>query len=359
MTATHRALVRRAPDRRGRTLVDVARVPTPALADGDLLVAPVIAGVCGTDWQILRGDRSDPAATPGHEGVARVIAGDGAFAAGDLVTVNPTHPTDPGFLLGHNVPGFWSERTLVPASAVAAGLVLPVAPSLPDPAPVGALAEPLASAMYGLEIALSIARPRSLVVWGDGIVGRLAAELWTRELRDLRVLQVSRSSADDPGLPARLRGLPGPVAAVLVTPRSVTADALTQVDRHVDTELLVDVHGGVDAGLVPLRFGPVDVAAVRAANGGGEPHLPVRVSFTRPDAAPIQLYGHRGVAARHLRAALDLLITDPAGFAPVLTHVVDLDGAARLINDVLSAGARVHDGRRVLKAAIRIDGSTP
>lgn len=171
MTATHRALVRRAPDRRGRTLVDVARVPTPALADGDLLVAPVIAGVCGTDWQILRGDRSDPAATPGHEGVARVIAGDGAFAAGDLVTVNPTHPTDPGFLLGHNVPGFWSERTLVPASAVAAGLVLPVAPSLPDPAPVGALAEPLASAMYGLEIALSIARPRSLVVWGTASWG--------------------------------------------------------------------------------------------------------------------------------------------------------------------------------------------
>ena len=358
MTATHRALVRRVPDHTGRTLVDVARVPTPGLTHGDLLVAPVVAGICGTDWQILNGDRSDPAETPGHEGVAQVVAGDGTFTVGELVTVNPTHPTDPAFLLGHNVPGLWSERALVPASAVAAGLVLPVAAAPPDPAIAGALAEPLASAMYGLEIALSVASPRSLVVWGDGIVGHLAARIWTRELRGLRVLQVSRSCATDPGLPARLHDLPGPVAAVLATPRSGTLDALGLVDRHIDTELLVDVHGGIDAGPVPLRGGPVDVAAVRASNCGGEPHIPVHVSLPRPDAAPIHLYGHRGVAERHLRAAIDLLIADPSGFAPILTHVVDLDGAAELINGVLAAGTRVHEGRRVLKAAIRIDGFT-
>ncbi|MCS3780017.1 alcohol dehydrogenase catalytic domain-containing protein [Tsukamurella ocularis] len=359
MTATHRALVRRAPDHTGRTLVDVAQVPTPTLADGDLLVAPVVAGICGTDWQILRGERPDPSRILGHEGVARVVAGDGTLQVGGLVTVNPTHPTDPGFLLGHNVPGMWSERTVVPAAAVNAGLVLPVPEPLADPTLVGSLAEPLASTMYGLEIARSIARPRSLVVWGDGIVGRLAAMLWTRELPGLRVLRVSRTDASDPVLPARLRDLPGPVAAVLATPRSGTADALTLIDRHVDTELLVDVHGGIRAGLLPLRSGAVDAAVIRAANCSGMPHIPVHVSLPRPNCAPLHLYGHRGVADRHLLAAVDLLVGAPSEFAPVLTHVVDLDGAADLINAVLERGTRTHGERRVLKSAIIVDGISP
>ncbi len=357
MTARHRALVRRAPDSAGRTLVDVASVPTPDLTRGDLLVAPVVAGICGTDWQILRGDRPDPAAILGHEGLARIVAGKGAFAVGDLVTVNPTHPSDPGFLLGHNVPGLWSERTVVPASAVAAGLVLPVTETLPDPTLVGALAEPLASAMYGLEVASSVTVPKSLVVWGDGIVGRLASVLWARALPGLRVLRVSRSGAADPDLAGQLHDLPGPIAAVLVTPRSGTAAALVHLDRHIDTELLVDVHGGIDARPLPLRCGSVDVAEVRAGNCGGEPHTPVHVTLPRPGGAPIHIVGHRGVAGRHLRAAIDLLATAPADFAPVLTHVVDLDGAAGLINDVLSRGTRDHGGRRVLKAAVRFDGA--
>lgn len=358
MTDTHRALVRRAPDSAGRTLVDVVQVPTPGLADGDLLLAPVAAGICGTDWQILRGDRADPARTPGHEGLARVVAGDGPFSPGDLVTVNPTHPTDPEFLLGHNVPGMWSERTLIPATAVTAGLVLRVATPRSATTRIAALAEPLASTMYGLEIARSVARPRSLVVWGDGIVGRLATELWSRALPGLTVLQVSRAGSRAPDLPARLRALPGPVAAVLATPRSGTAAALTFLDDHVDTDLLVDVHGGIREGPIALRPGPIDVATVRAANCGGEPRVPVRTSLPRPTGAPIHVYGHRGVSNTHLVAAIDHLAAAPTDFATVLTHRVDLDGAARLINDVLTRGIRTHDGRRVLKAAISFAGAS-
>ncbi|MEB3979099.1 alcohol dehydrogenase catalytic domain-containing protein [Mycobacterium ulcerans] len=137
----YRALVRRPAGPDGCSLVDVAVLDTPALEPGDLLLAPLVAGICGTDWQILRGDRPDDSPVLGHEGIARVVVGSKAFAPGDIVTVNPTHPTDPGFLLGHNVAGLWAERTRIPASVVNAGLVV----SVPSSAANDVLSVPLPS----------------------------------------------------------------------------------------------------------------------------------------------------------------------------------------------------------------------
>jgi hypothetical protein len=355
--ATHRALVRRAPDRLGRTLVDVAEVPTPALEPGDALLAPAVAGICGTDWQILRGLRDDPTPVLGHEGVAYVVEpGDTGIAPDTAVTVNPTHPDDPSFLLGHNLPGLWAERTRIPASAVRAGLVVPVPETAVHPRPA-ALAEPLASVLYGLRTALRLVRPVSLVVWGDGIVGRLAAEVWPRELPGLRVLLVGHGDGavrpDDAALPDLLAGLPGPVAALIATPRTGTRDALRAVERQVPGTLVVDVHAGLPSGPVELAAGPVDVAAVRAEHCGGTPWPPRAKTFTRP-SGPLLLHGHRGVSGDHLLEAVALL-TAPgeAVGADLLTHEVDLTEAAELVNTVLTTRRRVAGGRRVLKAAIR------
>ncbi|MEU8704926.1 alcohol dehydrogenase catalytic domain-containing protein [Streptomyces sp. NPDC048565] len=362
--ATHRALVRRSPDARGRTLVDVAEVPTPSLGPGDALLAPVIAGVCGTDWQILRGLRDDPSPVLGHEGVARVVEpGDTGLPVGTTVTVNPTHPDDPSFLLGHNLPGLWAERARIPASAVRAGLVVPVPDGADEPR-VAALAEPLASALYGLDIAVHTTRPAALVVWGDGIVGRLAREAWQYELPGLHTLLVGHGAdAVDPhdgGLPELLAGLPSPVAVVIVTPRTGTGEALTTVDRHVRGTLLVDVHAGLPSGDMPLAGRTVDVAALRAANCGGAPWPPRVYPFDRP-AGPLLLSGHRGVAREHLLRAFGLLLArrqepaTPFG-AEVLTHETGLDEAADLVNSALTSPGRAVDGRRVLKAAIRVGG---
>ncbi|MFK0120337.1 alcohol dehydrogenase catalytic domain-containing protein [Streptomyces sp. NPDC090994] len=357
--ATHRALVRLPADARGRTRVEVAEVPTPRLGPGDVLLAPVTAGICGTDWQILRGLRADPSRVLGHEGVARVVEPGGTgLRAGSLVTVNPTHPRDPSFLLGHNLPGLWAERTRVPANAVRAGLVLPV-PEGADRPEAAALAEPLASVLYGLEIALGVARPAAVVVWGDGIVGRLALEAWRRRLPGTPGLLVGHGAdAVDPrapGLPERLAELPAPVCALIATPRTGTLEGLGAVDRHVRGTLLVDVHAGLPSGPVPLSAGDIDVAALRADNCGGEPTPPRVHRFDRP-AGPLILYGHRGVANRHLRQAFDVLLArpphEPRG-GGVLTHEVDLPGAADLVNSVLDTDRRVADGRRVLKTAIR------
>ncbi|MGI5428299.1 alcohol dehydrogenase catalytic domain-containing protein [Streptomyces sp. CA-179760] len=357
--ATHRALVRRAPDGSGRTLVEVAEVRTPRLDPGDMLLAPTAVGICGTDWQILRGLRDDPSPVLGHEGVAYVVEpGESGLPAGTPVTVNPTHPHDASFLLGHNLPGLWAERTRIPATAVRAGLVVPVPADAAQPR-VAALAEPLASALYGARIACHALTPAALVVWGDGIVGRLARDLWLSERPGPHTLLVGHGDdATDPhaaGLPRLLAGLPSPVVAVIATPRTGTREALTALDRYVPGTLLVDLHAGVPSGPVPLTTGDIDAATIRAVNCGGTPWPPRVEEFTRPHGR-LLLCGHRGVSGDHLREAVDLLRTTPALGEEVLTHQVGLEEAADLVNTVLTSSTRRAGGRRVLKAAVRIGG---
>ncbi|MFF2863693.1 alcohol dehydrogenase catalytic domain-containing protein [Streptomyces rubiginosohelvolus] len=356
----HRALVRLPPDGRGRTRVAVAERPAPRLDPGDVLLAPLVAGVCGTDWQILHGLRDDPSPVLGHEGTARVVEpGTSGLRTGALVTVNPTHPDDPSFLLGHNLPGLWAERTRIPASAVRAGLVLPVPDTARRPE-VAALAEPLASVLYGRDIALTAARPASVVIWGDGVVGRLARKVWQREVPAPRVLLVGRgtdaTAPDDPRLPGLLAELPSPVCALLATWRTGTREALTEVDRHIRGTLVADVHAGLAAGPVPLSCGEPDVAALRADNCGGLPRQPLVHRFARP-GGPLLLHGHRGVSRDHLERAVALLSDAAFTTDDVLTHEVDLAGAAELINSVLAAPRREADGRRVLKVAVRPGGA--
>ncbi|MDH6588037.1 hypothetical protein M2161_007143 [Streptomyces sp. SAI-133] len=357
--ATHRALVRRPPDGSGRTLVEVAEVPLPRLEPGDALLAPATVGICGTDWQILRGLRDDPTPVLGHEGVAYVVEpGDSGLAEGTAVTVNPTHPRDPSFLLGHNLPGLWAERTRIPATAVRAGLVVPVPEDAARPR-VAALAEPLASALYGMRIARHAVRPAALVVWGDGIVGRLARDLWRSELPGLHCLLVGHgpdaTDPADPELPGLLAALPSPVVAVITTPRTGTREALTALDRQVPGTLLVDVHAGLEPGPLPLTAGDIDVAAIRAANCGGTPWPPRVEEFQRPHGR-LLLCGHRGVGDGHLRHAVDLLRTAPDLGARVLTHRVGPEEAAGLVNTVLVSGTREATGHRVLKTAIDMGG---
>ncbi len=358
---THRALLRRRPDALGRTLVEVAETPDPRCDPGDALLATVVAGICGTDWQILRGLRDDSSPVLGHEGVARLLEpGDTGLPAGCLVTVNPTHRDDPSFLLGHNLPGLWAERTRIPADAVRAGQVIAVPPGSDDPR-VAALAEPLASVLYGLRIALRAIQPAALVVWGDGIVGRLARGLWQRELPGLPVVLVGHGDdavdSGDDALATLLATLPAPAAAVVATPRTGTRAALSTLDRHVRGTLLIDMHAGLDPEPVPLSAGVIDVARLRAGNCGGAPWPPRVHHFDRP-AGPLLIQGHRGVSGAHLLEAFNLLLTtDFAALGDeLLTHEVNLAGAADLVNGALATPRRAAGGRRILKAAIRVGG---
>ncbi|MFI5843809.1 alcohol dehydrogenase catalytic domain-containing protein [Catenuloplanes sp. NPDC051500] len=355
MSRRHRAIVRA-----GATL-SVALRPTAVPGPGELSVATSYAGLCGTDIQMLRGLRDDPAPVIGHEGVARVVAaGAGVpetLGPGTLVAVNPTHPTDPAFLLGHNVDGLLQERTLLPATAVTGGMVLPL-PETTD-VTLAPLLEPLAVVRYALGT-LSAFRPATLLVIGDGIVGHLAARAARRWLGPrVRVAMVHHTtpgrefSAAGP-YPADLLltgpsevTLDAPVAALLATPRDATVAALESA-LTAGAEV-VDIVGGLPPGATTPLLPGVDLTAVRAANCGGRPD-PARIAT----AGRVRVFGHRGVANRHLLDAAAELARDPARYRDLMTHETDLDGAARVMRALAGSRERTVDGRRLIKLSVRI-----
>ncbi|MFH8621907.1 alcohol dehydrogenase catalytic domain-containing protein [Streptomyces vietnamensis] len=363
--ASHRALVREAGKVRLRLR------PTPYPSPGELLVTTPVAGLCGTDIQMLRGLRDDPAPVIGHEGVARVVAAGpgvpGSLAPGTPVVVNPTHGDDPSFLLGHNVDGLLQEFTLIPATAVRGGLVVPLE-QVPD-AELGTLVEPLAAVRYALGL-LAAARPRTLVVYGDGNIGQLAV----RAARGLlgaavRVLLVHHTPegrrwserhpvpGTEPVGGAAPGGLPpvgdGPTAALLATPRDGTLDALASALRLGDGDLTVDLFGGLPPGAASDLLPGVDLAAVRAANCAGRPVPAVFTEATTAEGRRVRLTGHRGVGNGHLLEAAAELWRHPELYRDLVTHVVEPAEAARIMNDLSVGRRRTVDGNRLLKLAVR------
>ncbi|MFJ4325964.1 alcohol dehydrogenase catalytic domain-containing protein [Streptomyces tricolor] len=372
----HQALVREAGGVRLRLR------PTRPPAPGELLVATQVAGLCGTDIQMLRGLRDDPAPVIGHEGIAHVVAaGAGvpdAFRPGTPVVVNPTHRTDPSFLLGHNVDGLLQERTRIPATAVRDGLVVPLDRS-PD-AVLGTLVEPLAAVLYALTL-LATARPRTLVVYGDGTIGQLAVRAARRRLgAGVRVVLVHHTPAGlewsarhpVPGVRSLLAGerggVPpgggergetaplggGPVAALLATPRDGTLDALGSALRLGGGELTVDLFGGLPPGAASPLLPGVDLAAVRSANCAGEPVPAAFTQVTTAQGRRVRLTGHRGVGNGHLAEAAAELCRDPAAYRDLVTHVVGLPEAARIMNDLSVSRKRTVAGSRLIKLAVRL-----
>ncbi|APU16231.1 MULTISPECIES: alcohol dehydrogenase catalytic domain-containing protein [Actinoalloteichus] len=366
-TGTHRAIVRTAT----ATALAVADRPTIIPGPGELSIATEVAGVCGTDIQLLRGLRADPATVIGHEGIGRIAAvgvgTDPELTAGTLVVINPTHPTEPSFLLGHNIDGLWQERTLVPATAVRGGLVLPL-PATTDPG-LAPLLEPLAVAGYALE-AFAPFDVRTLVIIGDGTVGHLAVRAARRRLgpavrtvlvhhtpAGLRFSEAGRHRADvlvDHGRLTDLRPGPGGVAVLLATPRDATIRALDAVlAMPLDGGLVIDVVGGLPPGTRSAMLPGVDLVALRAANCGGLPDPIAIASVTSAAGRRVRILGHRGVANRHLLDAAAELARDPERYRELVTHETDLDGAVGVLRLLARSRNRVVDGRRLVKLAIR------
>lgn len=355
MTCKHRAIVRS-----GGTLSVALRL-TIAPRPDELSIGTVCAGLCGTDIQILRGLRDDPAPVIGHEGIARVVsAGAGVpeqFAPGTLVTVNPTHPTDPRFLLGHNVDGLLQERTLLPATAVSAGMVLPL-PEATD-VTLAPLLEPLAVVCYALG-ELAAFTPATLLVIGDGTLGHLAvraARGWLGEhVRVALVHHTQQGRAFSEASPyppdVMLDGLSGvtldePVAALLTTPRDATVAALeSALTARADA---IDIVGGLSPGAATPLLPDTDLGAVRAANRAGRPD-PAQIAT----CGRVRLFGHRGVANRHLLESAGELARDPGRYRDLITHEAGLGGAADVMRGLARSRERKVNGRRLIKLSVRI-----
>lgn len=365
MNEMYRALARRFPSKLSTdSTIELVDKKIRRPMGREMSLEPLFAGVCGTDWQILRGMRDDSTAVLGHEGIARVAEDHPDYPLGTLVTVNPTHPVDSSFLLGHNCEGTWAERLIVPESAVCAGLVEPL-PNLgrSDQILIAGLAEPLATVLYGLELlrCSSVPEPATIVVWGDGIVGQIARHVWKHAFPHAQQVVVGQMSDEntwshlDPGLDRVLQTLPGPVHAIVVVTKPSTGSVVRRLETVNRQNLTIDIHSGLESDSVWLSVGVVNAAKLRSRNCGGLSDGHPMQSWVREGKGRLTVFGHRGVANHHLRKSISYLLDEHQPLDYIVTDVVKMSEAPEVINDILGRRRREHRGHRVHKLVVDME----
>lgn len=166
----------------------IQEVPVPTPGPGEVLIRVRAAGICGTDIHILRGEYfQDFPIIAGHEFAGEVAAlGEGVegFVVGERVTADPNIFCDYCYFckinknnhclnfaaIGVTRSGAFAEYVTVPAKCV---FPLPERLSFSE----GAMAEPLACAVYGVQ--RSGIRPGAKVlIFGAGPIGLLLLSLF-------------------------------------------------------------------------------------------------------------------------------------------------------------------------------------
>jgi threonine dehydrogenase-like Zn-dependent dehydrogenase len=181
--------------------MEIEDIPAPTAGTGEAVVEVAACGICGSDLEGYLAtpgmkERRVPPLLLGHE-FSGVVTGDVEAWAGVRVAVNPLitcgvcmfcrggrrHLCPERSLIGLNRPGAFAERVAVPVRNLVA---------LPEglPAWKGALAEPLAVAGHGVELAGPLLE-RSVTVFGGGAIGFLAAFLARRAGGRVTVVDIS------------------------------------------------------------------------------------------------------------------------------------------------------------------------
>lgn len=357
--------IQRGPNGRS-AVVDLGKAQPAA---GEVVLAPEAVSLCGTDLQMLRGIRDDPSPVIGHEGACRVTAvGAGAaVAVGDRVTVNPTHPADPKFLLGHNVPGLFQQRVLIAASAVSAGLIVPIPRSL-DSA-TATLIEPVAVIDYALACLRRGSRGSArLVVVGDGLIGNLAALRSRDDPSWSSVVLVHTSEAgrawssailpegvDHVDDVSQAPATDTPSVVLIATHRDRTIPAVEDSLRALGTQATaVHLIGGVPSPALTSMVPGVDFAGVRSANTGG-PWPPSSVIREANAGGNVRFTGNRGVTSEALGASARALTGSADSYAALLTHPADIHRGAEIMNEMVSSDSRLVNGVPVIRLVVTMN----
>jgi 2-desacetyl-2-hydroxyethyl bacteriochlorophyllide A dehydrogenase len=170
--------------------IEIRQLPVPAPGPRDVLIKVMACGVCGTDVHIFEGEKG-AADNPlpivlGHE-FAGVVERTGSdvtdLAKGDAVCVDPNvmcghcyycrsgigHFCERMIGIGTTVNGGFSEYCAVPRQAV-----YRLGKGVPFEA--GAMAEPLACCLHGIDLC-EIAPGSDVLVMGGGMIGLLMLQL--------------------------------------------------------------------------------------------------------------------------------------------------------------------------------------
>jgi 2-epi-valiolone-7-phosphate 1-reductase len=166
---SHRALTRSR-----KYGVDLSIASTPVCGPDDVMVSPRFVGLCGADIQTYSGAFSVTASVLGHEGVGVITTvGESvsSWSRGDAVVFNPVNPMDQDDVLGHSFGGLFQEQFLIERAESVNWLIRRIPAELLNP--IGALIEPIATAIYSSELVAGQGDTRRAVVVGDGPIALL------------------------------------------------------------------------------------------------------------------------------------------------------------------------------------------
>lgn len=316
--------------------------PIPALSrPNDVLVRVHAVGVCGSDIHGYLGHtgRRVPPLVMGHEATGEVVAV-GADAQrlrpGDRVATNTIaacghcRPCLAGqrsicehrSILGMNAPGAYAEYVVWPEDSL---------PQLPDGLSyeAGALAEPLAVALHGVNIAA--VKPGDVVfIAGGGPIGVLVHLL-------VRLAGAGRIIVSDLH-PERL-----------ASARAFGADVVVDAGREDPVEIVRELTGGsgADVSIEAVGYGVTarqTIGAVR--NSGtvlwiGNSEREIEIDMQAVVTRDLVVRGSYGMTGQEFERALTLLADGRLPVADIVNRYASLDEGPGLFEELLASPATI------------------
>lgn len=316
--------------------VHVEEMPRPVVAEGEVLVRVMAAGICGSDvMEWFRLPKSPRIL--GHE-ISGVVAESrtGRFAAGDRVVVrNQIHcGRCHACRHGHAAvceeqveiePGGMAEYVRVPAELAARGGLTPLPDRLSFPA--GTLAEPLACTLHAQELA-RVEPHQCVVVLGCGVFGllhiRAALGAGVRRVVAVDTVAYRREAAERAGA-TRVLDVAADLAAEV---RAVNDGRLADVAILATgaPEALLAASGALSRYGTLLLFGP-------PAPDSPLPLTPNQL-FWRRELTLVSSYGAGDV---ELGRGLELLEKGDVDAEAMITHRIPLAEVQRAFRTVTEA----------------------
>ncbi|MCC6730126.1 MAG: alcohol dehydrogenase catalytic domain-containing protein [Chthonomonadales bacterium] len=328
-------------------------VPTPEIDDDSALMRVEAVAICGSDVRILHhgNPRVTLPAIIGHETAGVVVqAGRNVsrVRVGDRIAVGADVPCGQcrwcrnglgnncaiNYAVGYQIPGAFAEYMKLPRLLLDEGPVTPFGPALDFD--TAALAEPLACAINGLELA-GLSLGKSVVIIGLGPIGCMMIDL-ARAMGATRVVGVQRG-------PLRMR-----IAREYGADAYVASDAEDVVARcRAETggegpDIVVTTCGSVEA-----HEQAIEMVAHRGCVNlfGGLPKeaRPMCVPSNTIHYKECFVTGSHGSVPRHHELAVQLLERGAVRVRPLITHRFTLER----IGDAFAA----MEGREGMKVVVR------
>lgn len=327
-------------------------VPDPEVDDHSALVRVEAAAICGSDMRILQhgNPRVRPPAVIGHECAGVVVEAGSAVTrvrVGDRVAIGADVPCGQcrwcrnglgnncaiNYAIGYQLPGAFAEYLPLSRLVLEQGPVTRIADWLSfDEA---ALAEPLACAINGLELA-GMALGKSVVIIGLGPIGCMLIDL-ARAMGADRVIGVQR-----PGLRLDLARSYGADAYFTPDDGNVV-ERCREATRGDGPDIVITSCGSVDA-----HEQAIEMVAHRGVVNlfGGLPSDARRMSILSNTIHYKECFvtGSHGCVPRHHEMAVRLLEQGAVRVQPLITHTFPLSR--------ISEGLAVMKERRGMKVAL-------